>query len=149
MRTDQQGQLIGAGEDTAYNIIKFAFNLESRLIREFPKPGIYRQMSIMKMLKDRIKKEIHFSDEFKKHTVDIVICTDKKQIIAVYVNGYDHNGSLKSSRDSTKYDYLAMSKITTIILRKSECPQLFKENHNYISILEVCNAFAISREVKV
>lgn len=148
MRTDQYGQLIGAGEDTAYNIIQFAFGLESRLTREFPKPGIYRQMSIMKLLKNRIKKEIHFSDEFKKHTVDIVICTDKKQIIAIYVNGYDHNGYLKSSRDSTKYDYLAMSKVITVILRKSECPELFREHRNYISILEVCNAFAVSKEVK-
>ena len=143
MRTDENNQLIGAGEDTAYSILGFIFKLPGRKNSEFPEQGIYRQFPVMRLLKKKIIDEIGFSEEFKKHSVDIVVSTGK-QIIAIYVNGKDHNGILKSFRDSVKYDYLEMSGVKKVILRKSECKEMFKDLHNYKSILQICNGLETS-----
>jgi len=137
-------EIIGAGEDTAYSILGFAFSLPPRKNAEFPEFGIYRQLNIMNLISKKISKEINLSEEFKKHNIDIVISTGK-QIIAVYINGNDHNGILKSKRDSLKYDYLQQSNVNVVILRKSECKELFCERKNYLSILEVCNGLSTSK----
>lgn len=147
LRTDQYGNLIGAGEDTAFAILQFVFQLYHKDNNEFPIPGIYRQLSIMKLLDSKITNEIKFSKEFQRHAVDLVIVTPRKNIIAVYVNGCDHNGSIKSSRDALRHHYLQESKVATVILRKNECQELFKEKLNYESTLQVCNGLKTA-EVK-
>ena len=128
---------IGKGEATTKTILQTILNLQDRKIQEFPTPGIYSQISFPSLLNNNCKEnlgEIH-----KKSSVDLLVVTNKKQILAVYVNGQDHNGEIKSQRDSIRYSLLQQSKITVVKIPNYECVNVFLEKTNYLSFLEVCS----------
>jgi len=137
---------IGKGEHSTKTILQTVLNLQDRETSEFPTPGIYSQISLPSLLNsDYIQNldEIH-----KKSSVDFVIVTNRKQILAVYVNGADHNGFLKSQRDSVRYSMLGKSGITVVVIPIYECKNIFQEKINYLSFLEICNMLYMA-EVKV
>ena len=128
---------IGKGENTTKTILQTVLNLQDREIQEFPTPGIYSQISFPSLLNsDSIENldEIH-----RKSSVDLLVVTNKKQILAVYVNGQDHNGEIKSQRDSIRYSLLQQSKIIVVKIPNYECVNVFLEKTNYLSFLEVCS----------
>ena len=89
------------------------------------------------MLNSNCKKNL--DDIHRKSSVDFVVVTNKKQILAVYVNGKDHNGTIKSKRDSVRYSLLQKSMILVVVIPSYECKNIFLEKLNYLSFLEVCN----------
>lgn len=133
---------IGKGESTTRTILQTVLNLSYRETSEFLTPGIYSQISLPSLLNSNYQQnldEIH-----KKSSVDFVVVTNRKQILAVYVNGIDHNGSLKSQRDSVRYSMLGKSGITVVVIPIYECQNIFQEKINYLSFLEICNILRIA-----
>lgn len=133
---------IGKGEATTKTILQTVLNLQEREITEFPSPGIYSQISFPSLLNNNCKQnldEIH-----RRSSVDFMVITNKKQILAVYVNGKDHNGIIKSKRDSIRYSLLQQSKVLVVIIPNYECRNVFSEKLNYLSFLEVCSMLRIA-----
>jgi len=128
---------IGKGESTTKTILQIVLNVQERKIIEFPSPGVYSQISLPSLLNDDCNQnldEIH-----KKSSVDFVVITNRKQILAVYVNGEDHNGEIKSKRDSIRYSMLEKSNIIIVKIPNYECKNIFSEKLNYLSFLEICH----------
>jgi|APSaa5957512535_1039671.scaffolds.fasta_scaffold00674_11 hypothetical protein len=133
---------IGKGEATTKTILQTVLNLQDREVQEFPTPGIYSQISFPSLLNNNCKEnlgEIH-----RKSSVDFVVVTNKKQILAVYVNGKDHNGTIKSKRDSIRYSLLQKSKIIVVVIPSYECKNIFLEKLNYLSFLEICSMLQLA-----
>lgn len=137
-----QNTFIGKGEATTKTILQTVLNLQEREIAEFPTPGIYSQISFPSLLNSDCKNNL--DDIHKKSSFDFVIVTNRKQILTVYVNGKDHNGTLKSKRDSVRYSLLQKSKILVVIIPSYECKNIFSEKLNYLSFLEICSMLKVA-----
>ena len=133
---------IGKGESTTKTILQTVLNLQEREVTEFPTPGIYSQISFPSLLNDSCRQNL--DDIHRKSSVDFVLVTNRKQILAVYVNGKDHNGTIKSKRDSVRYSLLEQSKIIVVVIPSYECKNIFSEKLNYLSFLEVCSMLNIA-----
>ena len=81
------------------------------------------------------------SERQLKETLDIVVFQDPKETIVIRVQGGDHTGILKSSRDTVQKKMLEWNDCKVIDLWYYECPQLWKEEVNEASRFEVKTAF--------
>ena len=61
--------------------------------------------------------------------------------IVVRVQGRDHEGILKSARDTVQKKLMEWNGCVVVDLTWQECPYLFKEQKDENSYLEVMNAF--------
>ena len=132
MHKDKDGNIIGAGEDTAVSILNDIFKDNSKIVSQYP---------LIKLLKDDYIDSL--SESYLKHKVDIMIFTADKKIV-VRVQGKDHEGILKSARDTVQKKLLEWNGCVVVDLTWLECPYLFKEQKDENSYLEVMNAFKSS-----
>jgi len=129
---DKDGNIIGVGEDTAISIIYDIFEDDTKIISQYP---------LIKILTKDFKDSL--SESYLKHKIDIMIFTKTKKI-AVRVQGKDHEGVLKSARDTVQKKILEWHDCVVVDLDWQECPYLFKEQKDENSYLEVMNALESS-----
>ena len=134
MRKDSNGNIIGAGEDTAVAILEElnALNTNVEIIRQQPLVGL---------LKDEFKDSL--ADSYLKHKIDIMIIGLDKPVV-VRVQGKDHEGVLKSARDTVQKKILEWHNCIVVDLNWYDCPNLFKEELNDGSREEVKSALSSS-----
>ena len=128
MHRDKDGNIIGVGENTAVSIITDVFP-NSKIIPQYP---------IIKLLTNEYVDSL--SESYLKHKLDIMIFTKEKKIV-VRVQGKDHDGVLKSARDTVQKKLLEWNGCIVVDLYWQECPCLFKEQKDENSYLEVMRAF--------
>ena len=134
MRNDSNGNIIGAGEDTAVAILEElnALNTNVEIIRQQPLVGL---------LTEEFKDSL--AESYLKHKIDIMIIGLDKPVV-VRVQGKDHEGVLKSARDTVQKKILEWHNCIVIDLNWYDCPNLFKEKLNDGSREEVNNALSSS-----
>ena len=127
MRKDSNGNIIGAGEDTAVAILEElnALNTNVEIIRQQPLVGL---------LKDEFKDSL--AESYLKHKIDIMLVGLDKPVV-VRVQGKDHEGILKSARDTVQKKILEWHNCIVVDLNWYDCPNLFKEELNDDSREEV------------
>ena len=130
MHKDKAGNIIGAGEDTAVSILNDLFNEGSKIIPQYP---------LIKLLTDDYIDSL--AESYLKHKVDILIFSPGGRKIAVRVQGKDHDGVMKSARDTVQKKLMEWNGCVVVDLTWQECPYLFKEQKDENSYLEVMNAF--------
>ena len=130
MRRDKDGNIIGVGEDTAVSILNDIFTDGSKIIPQYP---------LVKLLTDDYIDSL--AESYLKHKVDIFISSPSGRKIIVRVQGKDHDGVLKSSRDTVQKKLMEWNGCLVVDLTWQECPYLFKEEKDENSYLEVMNAF--------
>jgi len=133
VRRDKDGNIIGVGEDTAVSILNDIFKDGSKVIPQYP---------LVKLLTDDYKDSL--AESYLKHKVDILIFSPGGRKIAVRVQGKDHDGVLKSARDTVQKKLMEWNGCVVVDLTWQECPYLFKEQKDENSYLEVMNAFKSS-----
>ena len=134
MRRDTNGNIIGAGEDTAAAILEELYALNTNV-------EIKRQQLLTNLLTEEFKNSL--AESYLKHKIDIMIIgLDKPMVIRV--QGRDHEGVLKSSRDTVQKKILEWHNCIVIDLNWYDCPILFKEELNDGSRDEVKNALLSS-----
>ena len=129
MHKDKHGNIIGVGEDTAVSILNDVFKDGSKIIPQYP---------LRQLLTDDYIDSL--AESYLKHKVDIMIFTKTKRIV-VRVQGKDHDGVLKSARDTVQKKLMEWNGCVVVDLTWQECPYLFKEQKDENSYLEVMNAF--------
>mgnify|MGYP001190842317 FL=1 len=130
MHKDKQGNIIGVGEDTAVSILNDVFKDGSKIIPQYP---------LRKLLTDDYIDSL--AESYLKHKVDILIFRPGGMKIVVRVQGRDHEGILKSARDTVQKKLMEWNGCVVVDLTWQECPYLFKEQKDENSYLEVINAF--------
>jgi len=133
----ESGNFVGAGESSAYIIIRNLFRLEQRQHREFPETGIYKQIPLSYLLNYQVFSALR--SDFQKGSIDIFVITKDHRTIACRVQG--KKGSLKLQRESLQKGFLEDALIYVVDIDKKECKELFKERVNEKSIQEVRDAF--------
>ena len=129
MHRDKDGNIIGVGETTAISILNDVFKDSTKIIPQYP---------LVKLLADDYIDSL--AESYLKHKVDIMIFTADKKIV-VRVQGKDHDGVLKSARDTVQKKLMEWNDCIVVDLTWQECPYLFKEQKDENSYLEVINAF--------
>ena len=134
MRRDSNGNIIGAGEDTAVAILEElnALNTNVEIIRQQPLVGL-----LTKDFKDSL------AESYLKHKIDIMIVGLDKPVV-VRVQGKDHEGVLKSARDTVQKKILEWHNCIVVDLNWYDCPNLFKEKLNDGSREEVKSVLSSS-----
>ena len=130
MHKDKHGNIIGVGEDTAVSILNDLFKDGSKIIPQYP---------LRKLLTDDYIDSL--AESYLKHKVDILIFRPGGMKIVVRVQGRDHEGILKSARDTVQKKLMEWNGCVVVDLTWQECPYLFKEQKDENSYLEVINAF--------
>jgi len=126
---DKHGNIIGVGEDTAVSILSDIFKDGSEIIPQYP---------LRKLLTDDYIDSL--ADSYLKHKVDILIFSPGGRKIAIRVQGRDHEGVMKSARDTVMKKLMEWNGCVVVDLDWQECPYLFKEQKDENSYLEVMNA---------
>jgi len=138
MKTDfETNNFVGAGEDSAHEIIRTIFNLKERKLGEFPSIGVYRQVPLDYLLPHDIY--IALRSDFQKGSIDILVITKDHRFIACRVQG--KKGDLKMKRESLQSRLLRDGCINVVDIQKRECIELFKERVNRKSTQEVIDSF--------
>ena len=132
MFKDKDGNIIGVGETTAISICIDLFKDSTKIIPQYP---------LIKLLTDDYIDSL--ADSYLKHKVDIMIFTPDQKIV-VRVQGKDHDGVMKSARDTVQKKLMEWNGCKVVDLTWQECPYLFKEQKDENSYLEVMNAFKSS-----
>lgn len=139
MHKDDDGNIIGVGEDTVYEIAK----------RLFSDPyEVKRQVPIHILLQYNQDEFRALSLEYKKHKADIVIYNrwyfNYEGVIRV--QGHDHTSGKKgisheqkSLKDKNLKKIFENSEMWVCDILFVECPNIFKERLNWDSIFEFCN----------
>ena len=130
MHKDKHGNIIGVGEDTAISILNDVFKDGSKIIPQYP---------LRKLLTSDYIDSL--AESYLKHKVDILIFRPGGMKIAVRVQGRDHEGIMKSARDTVQKKLMEWNGCVVVDLTWQECPYLFKEQKDENSYLEVINAF--------
>ena len=130
MHKDKHGNIIGVGENTAVSILIDIFKDGSKIIPQYP---------LRKLLTDDYIDSL--AESYLKHKVDILIFSPGGRKIAVRVQGRDHEGVMKSARDTVMKKLMEWNGCVVVDLDWQECPYLFKEQKDENSYLEVMNAF--------
>tara|TARA_R110002050_G_scaffold93905_3_gene195805 strand:- start:246 stop:635 length:390 start_codon:yes stop_codon:yes gene_type:complete len=121
-------EIIGNGEVVALSLLK----------KEY---GDSIEYSIQVPFKDLMSYEFKdgLSDRQMKESVDIVLYT-LFDTVCIRVQGKDHKGVLKSSRDTVQKQMLEWSNCKVVDLWWYDCPTLFKNIENDESKREVMEA---------
>ena len=135
MRKDSNGNIIGAGEDTAVEILKELYISNKNV-------EVIRQKPLLELLTEDFKDSLE--ESYLKHKIDIMIIRETKKPIVVRVQGKDHEGILKSARDTVQKKILEWHNCIVVDLNWYDCPNLFKEKLNDGSKEEVKNALLSS-----
>ena len=134
MRKDTDGNIIGAGEDTAAAILEELYALNTNV-------EIIRQQPLTNLLTEEFKDSL--AESYLKHKIDIMIIGLDKPVV-IRVQGKDHEGVLKSARDTVQKKILEWHNCIVVDLNWYDCPILFNEKLNDGSRDEVKNALSSS-----
>lgn len=126
---------IGAGEVAAARVLGRLFGVPERVAADWPEPGIYSQIALGGLLSEADRWDL--SPLHARSSIDILLRTRDGRSVAVYVNGPDHNGPLKSRRDGVRYEMLRRNGLRVLVLPSIECPRLFKEGDGWEAEAEV------------
>ena len=140
MRKDKDGNIIGAGEDTAVEILGVFGMLYKEKLDALNTFEVKRQQPLVDVLSEEFKDSL--SDSYLKHKIDIVVIREPEKPIAVRVQGRDHEGVLKSARDIVQKKILEWHGFIVVDLNWYDCPTLFKDINNKDSIKEVMNGLS-------
>ena len=140
MRKDKDGNIIGAGEDTAVDIIHTLYEEKISALNTSVQFEVKRQYPLVDSLTEEFKDSLN--DSYLKHKIDIVVVREPEKPLAVRVQGKDHEGVLKSSRDIVQKKILEWHNFIVVDLTWNECPTLFKEDNNETSVQEVKTALS-------
>ena len=135
MKKNKDGDFIGTGEDTAVEILKELYISNKNI-------EVIRQKPLLELLTEDFKDSL--AESYLKHKIDIMIIRDPEKPIVVRVQGKDHEGTLKSARDTVQKKILEWHNCIVVDLNWYDCPNLFKEELNDGSIQEVKNALSSS-----
>ena len=119
------GYMIGRGEIAARILLK----------KIFPRSNIRIQVPVQILFTEDLKKSL--SDRQKKETVDIVVYRETKCPLVVRVQDKRHNSSYMCKVDEAQRFYLERSGCDVVDLPEIECPRLFKEKVDDISMNEI------------
>jgi len=134
VRKDTNGNIIGAGEDTAVAILEELYALNTNV-------EIIRQQPLTNLLTEEFKDSL--AESYLKHKIDIMIIGLDKPVV-IRVQGKDHEGILKSARDTVQKKILEWHNCIVVDLNWYDCPILFNEKLNDGSRDEVKNALSSS-----
>jgi len=134
VRKDTNGNIIGAGEDAAVAILEELYALNTNV-------EIIRQQPLTNLLTEEFKDSL--AESYLKHKIDIMIIGLDKPVV-IRVQGKDHEGVLKSARDTVQKKILEWHNCIVVDLNWYDCPILFKEELNDGSRDEVKNALSSS-----
>jgi len=134
VRKDTSGNIIGAGEDTAVAILEELYALNTNV-------EIIRQQPLTNLLTEEFKDSL--AESYLKHKIDIMIIGLDKPVV-IRVQGKDHEGILKSARDTVQKKILEWHNCIVVDLNWYDCPILFNEKLNDGSRDEVKNALSSS-----
>lgn len=137
---------IGAGEDTAFQIIKEVTGLHEANIMYYPEIGLYRQVPVFLIYNSN---QLHdLAPSHRKSSIDIMIVACKDHYnsrlckIAVRVEG--KKGSYKMVFQGVQASMLK-EHCQIVDLHKRECPELFKDILNEQSRKEVFDGFRTAK----
>ena len=131
MRKNTNGDIIGTGEDTAVEILNELYISNKNV-------EVIRQKPLLELLTDEFKDSL--GEPYLKHKIDIMIIRESGKPIVVRVQGKDHEGILKSARDTVQKKILEWHNCIVVDLNWYDCPNLFKEELNDDSREEVKSA---------
>jgi hypothetical protein len=126
MHKDANGNFIGRGEDSAFEL----------LLQLYPDKEIKRQVKFKDLLSGEWTDTV--TERQEKETIDIVVYSDP--IIAIRVQDPHHNGRLTSARDLVQRKTLEWNGVRVVDLQHYECVELMKENVSDKSMKELLNA---------
>jgi len=135
VKINKDGDFIGIGEDTAVEILKELYISNKNV-------EVIRQKPLLELLTDDFKNSL--GEPYLKHKIDIMIIREPEKPIVVRVQGKDHEGVLKSARDTVQKKILEWHNCIVVDLNWYDCPILFKEELNNNSRKEVKNALSSS-----
>lgn len=137
---DGNKAIIGKGERAAREILEILF----------PTKWIAVQRKAKEFYSAEVLKE-GLSERQELETIDLAILPtrsfeklDRKQVTIIRVQGQEHAGSHKSQTDKRQRQDFEISGLKVVDLWYYECPNLFKDEVNYRSFLEVCSALLAS-----
>ena len=120
--------IIGKGEKTALEVLKEIYEEDV----EYKTQVQFKDLMSYDFSED-------LSERQQKETVDIVLFSGFNPV-CVRVQGGDHTGILKSSRDTVQKQMLEWCNCVVVDLWFHDCPELFKEKLNDESRREVHEA---------
>jgi|TARA_R110002020_G_scaffold333304_2_gene548671 hypothetical protein len=126
MHKDSNGNFIGRGEDSAFEL----------LLQIYPDKEIKRQVKFKDLLSGEWIDTV--TERQEKETIDLVVYSDP--IIAIRVQDPHHNGRLTSARDLVQRKTLEWNGVRVVDLQHYECVELMKENVSDKSMKELLNA---------
>lgn len=140
------GNLIGDGEDPAFEMIESMTGLKEKHIRNYPEIGLYRQLPVQLIFDQSQLQDL--APAHRKSSVDIMIvsCNDKYNPrlckIAVRIEG--KKGSYKHKFQGVQAWYLTKH-CQIVDVHKGECKELFKNNINEQSKKELLDSFITAK----
>ena len=147
MRIDYEtNNLVGHGEDAAFEILKNITHLKYRTLKQFPiYDGIYRQIPIQWIISQTEFDTL--SQPHKNGSIDIFIKLNQRKV-CVRIQGKGHGESLKglgkAQHDKVQKDIL--SKYCEVVdVNYNECKELFKDRITEKSTKELVTSFLTAR----
>ena len=147
LRQDYEtGNLIGAGEEASFEILKNITHLKYRTLKQFGLyDGIYRQVPIDWIISQEEYDTL--SQSHKNGSIDIFIKLGQRKV-AIRVQGRNHGERLKglgkAQHDSVQKTIL--SKYCEVVdIHFQECKELFKDRINEKSQKELVTSFLTAR----
>ena len=120
---------IGIGEKTAVEILHEFLPKDSEIKTQYP---------LIDLLSDDFIDSL--DDKYLKHRIDIIVIKAYIKPVIIRVQGKDHEGVVKSSRDVVQKKIMEWNGCVVVDLNWYDCPCLFKEEKNDCSIKEVKTA---------
>ena len=147
------GNYVGAGEFSTHCILKQLTLLKPRSLEEYPKNGIYKQLSLKKLISRSDFNEL--SEEHQKGSIDIFLILNQTRI-AVRVQGLGHGQGTKihgkytlKGQGKTKHDNVQSNLIkkycSLVDIDIRECPNVFKERVSEPARIEIINSFKTAK----
>ena len=126
MHKDKDGNFIGIGEDSAFEILK----------EIYPDSEIKRQVKLTSLLGQDWIDDL--GEIQRKETLDIVVYAEP--IIVVRVQDHHHVGNITAARDVIQKATLEWNKCVVVDLFHYECKSLMKEQVDSDSREEILSA---------
>ena len=135
MHTDKQGNIIGTGEDTVFNI----------LCDLYKGCDIKRQQKFCDLMSEEFKDTL--GERQLKETLDVVIFRPKGKTIVVRVQDKHHTGMRTSNIDLIQKTMLEWNACIVIDLWFYDCPNIWKEEVNDASRTELLTIFKATKGI--
>ena len=147
MRQDfETGNLIGAGEEASFQILRNVTHLKYRTLKQFPLfDGIYRQVPIEWIIPQE-EYDI-LSQAHKNGSMDLFIKLGQRKV-AIRVQGRNHGEGLKGigKAQHDKVQKQILQKYCEVVdIHFQECKELFKDRVNEKAVKELQNSFLTAK----